>query len=168
MGKAQESGLMPSYPMQIEFCRVDYACWYAIPPSPTVPTEIRVDYKLVYDGIPLVFKGSFYVTIGDSGRILEFCCYWRNVVSGETLPITVSPEQAIQNMGNNSLLGRGPQRVKEISINGIEFGYFTPSPFLGADMFLPAYEIKYVAAFEDGSQSAFETYVSATVLSIPY
>jgi hypothetical protein len=33
---------------------------------------------------------------------------------------------------------------------------------------LPAYEIMFVATFEDGSQSTYETYVSATTMPIPY
>ena len=167
--KAESSCLKPNCTLQIVFSKVDYACWYAIPPSPTVPVEIRVSYKVLYNAIPLIFKGSFYVTIGDSGKILEFRCYWRNVEPADPLSITVTPEQAIENMGNNSdIVGRNPRQVREITINSVQLGYFTPSPLLGTDKFLPTYEIMFVATFEDGSQSTYETYVSSTTASIPY
>ncbi|MCJ7770167.1 hypothetical protein MUP37_01170 [Candidatus Bathyarchaeota archaeon] len=167
--KAESSCLKPNCTLQIVFFKVDYACWYAIPPSPTVPVEIRVSYKVLYDAIPLIFKGSFYVTIGDSGKILEFRCYWRNVEPADRLSITVTPEQAIENMGNNSdIVGRNPRQVREITINSVQLGYFTPSPLLRTDKLLPAYEIMFVATFEDGFQSTYETYVSSTTTSIPY
>ena len=167
--KAESSCLKPNCTLQIVFSKVDYACWYAIPPSPTVPVEIRVSHKVLYNAIPLIFKGSFYVTIGDSGKILEFRCYWRNVEPADPLSITVTPEQAIENMGNNSdIVGRNPRQVREITINSVQLGYFTPSPLLGTDKFLPTYEIMFVATFEDGSQSTYETYVSSTTASIPY
>jgi hypothetical protein len=167
--KAESSYLKPNCSLQIVLSEVDYACWYAIEPSPTVPVEIRVSYRVLYNAIPLIFKGSFYVTIGDSGKILEFRCYWRNVELADSIGITVTPEQAIENMGNNSdVVGRNPHQVKEISINSVRLGYFTPSPLLGTDKFLPAYEIMFVAIFEDGYRSAYETYVSATTMPIPY
>jgi hypothetical protein len=167
--KAESSYLKPNCSLQIVLSEVDYACWYAIEPSPTVPVEIRVSYRVLYNAIPLIFKGSFYVTIGDSGKILEFRCYWRNVEFVDSIGITVTPEQAIENLGNNSdVLGRNPHQVKEISINSVRLGYFTPSPLLGTDKFLPAYEIMFVAIFEDGYQSAYEAYVSATTMPIPY
>ncbi len=165
--KAKSHGLMPSFP-SIDFSKVDYVCWYGIPPRSTVPTEIGVGYKTLYNGIPLIFKGGIGVIIGDNGKILEFRCFWRNVEFAEAMPVTVSPEQAIQNMGNNSLVGRDPHKIQKITINSVELGYFAPPPLLSVNEFLPAYEIEFVATFEDGSQNVYVTYVSATDTPVPY
>lgn len=167
--KAKQYGLTPSYSgMEITFADVFFSEWYSIPPGPTIPTRIAVCYRVTYDGIPLSFKGGISVEIGKDGNLVDFYCYWRNVEPGEALPITVSPEQAIRNMGNNSLTGRDPRKIQNITINSVELGYFAPSPSYGADKFLPAYSIEFVATFEDGSEGVYGTYVSATDVPSPY
>ncbi len=70
-------------------------------------------------------------------------------------------------MGNNSLTGRDPRKVQNIIINSVELDYFTPAPIFGFTEFLPAYEIEFVAGFEDGSEGTYVTYVSATDTPIP-
>lgn len=165
--RAKSHGLMPSFP-SINFYKVDYVCWYGIPPQSTVPIEIGVEYKTLYNGMPLIFKGGIGVIIGDKGKILEFRCFWRNVEFAEVVPITVSSEQAILNMGNNSLVGRDPRKIQRITINSVELGYFTPPPLLTVNELLPAYEIEFVATFEDDSQNTYVTYVSATDTPISY
>lgn len=165
--KATNYGLMPKLSPHIEFSDVDYVAWWGITPLPIVPIEIRVSYKVLYNGMPLVGKGSVYVTIGDNGNVLDFHCFWRNLEFADALPITVSPEQAILNMGNNSLTGRDPRKIQSITINSIELGYFTPAPIFAFTELLPAYEIEFVASFEDGSEDAYVTYVSATDTPIP-
>lgn len=165
--RAKSHGLMPSFP-SINFYKVDYVCWYGVPPKSTIPIEIGVEYKTLYNGVPLIFKGSIGVIIGDKGKILEFRCFWRNVEFAEAVPITVSPEQAILNMGNDSLTGGDTRKIQKITINSVELGYFTPSPLLNVNELLPAYEIEFVATFEDDSQNTYVTYVSATDTSIPY
>lgn len=159
--KAKSHGLMPSFP-SIKFFKVDYVCWYGIPPAPTVPIEIGVGYKTLYNGIPLIYKGGIGVIIGDNGKILEFRCYWRNVEFTESVQITVSPEQAIQNMGSHTSFGRSAGEIQNITINSIEFGYFTPPSMMDVDELLPAYEIRFFVALKDGSGYDWGAYVPAT------
>jgi len=167
LGKAKSCGLLPiSSSMEIVFSKVDFSEWRGSPES-VEPVEIAVTYSILYNGIPLVNEGDIAVMIGDNGKITQFHCLWKNVAFGNRILISISPEQAIENMGSHTSLGRSTAEIQNITINNIELGYFSSPPLMGVDELLPAYEIRFFVALKDGSGHDWGAYVSATDIPIP-
>ena len=161
--KAKSCDLITSFPlMQIKFLSVDFSEWYGTPPQPTEPMCIRASYTVMYNGVPLIFKGGMYVEIGEGGKILSFRCYWSDVEFGKPVPILVSSEQAIENMGAYARVETLAHEIKSLYINSVELGYFTPAPPFRGNEFLPEYEIKFFVTLKDGSGYDWGTYVPAT------
>jgi len=167
--KAKSCCLITSFPlMQIKFLSVDFSEWYGEPPQPTTPISIRVGYGVMHNGTPLIFKGGIGVEIGEDGEILSFRCYWSNIERGRPVSITVSPQQAIENMGSYMGVKTSVCEIKSLCINSVTLGYFTPAPPFREDELLPAYEITFLVILKDGSEYDWGTYASATSLSIPW
>lgn len=170
--KAKDHKLINSFPlMQIEFSRVDFCEWYGEPPQNIKPITIGVYYRVMYNGIPLIFKGGIRVEIMKGGKITWFDVWWRDVKLGEPIPISVSPEQAIENMDIKLPINTSANEIKSLYIDSVTFGYFTPAPspleHERFTSFLPAYEVTFHAILKDGSEYDDIEYVSATSLSIP-
>jgi len=158
--KKIESYGLASKLVQIKFSRVCFSEYYGVG-NETWPVIVSVFYRVEYQGMPLVREGWVEVAIGDEGNIVYFWALWRNVKSGRTIRITVSPEDALEEMSSYINL-RDTPKIKTLVVNRVELGYFTPPPQEAVDELLPTYEIECLATFEDGSEEMELIYVPAT------
>lgn len=146
-------GLVPQ-PIQIEFrgASVQETCWDEIRGSWNV--TMSAGYSLKYNGMPVTESGFAQVIMGDRGRIVEFRGMWRNVKAGRNIQISVSPEQALRNIGSHippSMIPSSP-KLEKLIINNVELAYLVNPPFKKQDELIPVYTFKAVKMFEDGKK----------------
>ena len=99
--------------------------------------SLSVNYEVRYAGMPIIGGSEVTVSIGDKGKIIDFQGDWRNVEPGDHVSITVTPEEALMNLGELPRLGSASP--KKIIINNIRLGYWAEGVLDRQDTLLPVY-----------------------------
>lgn len=149
--------------LQIAYQSVEPGEWYAPGPENAWVVHLNVNYELKYANMPIIGGSDVVVSIGDEGRIVEFRGGWRNVEPGDDVSITVTPEQALENMGPNLRLGG--HIPKELIINNIELGYWAEAVDNRQDTLLPIYVFEGTMITENDEKLPWHTSVPTTTPS---
>lgn len=160
LAKVEEYGLVPkSSDIRIEFLEIGPAEYYGVGGT-TSPVLVRVSYRTLFKGIPII-RGGVYIDIGEDGEIFEFLGAWRNVEAGTSTPITVSPKEALNKLGSYWRMPLG-SNVTGVVINKVELAYLAdPAPSEQSEI-LPAYSFDCEVLFEDASKQRYVAFVPAT------
>ncbi|MDH5686017.1 MAG: hypothetical protein OEY73_05760 [Hadesarchaea archaeon] len=156
----------------------EFGCFYPKPPLEVVINEVcagsstsientswinywSVIYELRYENMPIRRAGGS-VKIGAGGTVVGFGAGWRNLTPGPEVEITVTPEEALRELGS-------PFRTTPVKmiVEKIELGYWTNPILESQDQVLPVYVFSGTAIFEDGDEMGFAYPVPATNLDYP-
>lgn len=153
-------------------------CFYPKPPLEVVINEVcagsstsientswinywSVIYELKYENMPILGAGGS-VSIGAGGTVVGFGAGWRNLTPGPEVEITVTPEDAM-----NELRSPFMSTPAKMIVEKIELGYWTKIILERQDQALPVYVFSGTAIFEDGDEMGFAYPVPATNLDYP-
>lgn len=159
LNKIASHGYIPQL-AQIEFKRVE--------PIAYVDERVErmgVSYALKYNGIPTANYGFVVVGIGSQGEIVELRAFWRNVRPGRNVTITISPEEAIKNLGEHwptEPCSINSSRIKKITINKVELAYYMEAPIEKQDELTPVYLLDISIIKEDNTQTKSYLWIPAT------
>ena len=143
----------------MEFSEVGPSEYYGTG-STAYPVLLRVSYSTLFSGIPII-RGHVYIDIGEDGEIFEFLGAWRNVEAGAPVSITVSPEDALNDLESYWRMPLG-SNVTGVVINKVELAYLAdPAPSEQTEI-LPTYSLDCEVLFEDGSKQKYVAFVPAT------
>lgn len=147
--------------LQIVFERVYEGGSYADSLGTSHVTNLCVRYDVRYANVSIVGGSEVCVDIGDNGRILFFQGSWRNVGLGNySVPITVTPEQALMNMAKDP--GKMRSDIEKIVINSMQLGYYAEGVLTRQDTILPVYIVEGTMITKNGETYPYYNCLTAT------
>lgn len=126
--------------------------------------QMGVGCTLKYNGIS-VADGGVGVGIGHKGKIASIKATWRNVKPGRIVQITISPEEAIKNLGEHIPPTSCPFiKIKKMIINKVELAYCQDSIKTGEPLneLQVVYLLDTLIIKEDGTQHKTYFWAPAT------